>query len=290
MKLLKNSIVILALFSVGLTQTKQVTKATTPTKAIQPKPINITPTPKPTPINKPSTFNLGTFTCMSASVLPVYTQNQQEYVILTRESRGNPQEQGGKLHTYDDFSGACEAEDKYEPLLSAAREFHEEGNLKKTLGWSLNETINFVKNNIKEVIVYTKDIDKNIPGSRQIKNVTYVINFDKYKDKLFNNFYPVIEKEIAYYKKAGKSLRQVTLEKDKIAAVAFNDLKEAISYQKIISGASPVRVQALVRDEKTKKFNKEKIVLRPFLAIKLHSHFLNLSYEQGENSTIKHYH
>lgn len=289
MKFLKNSIIGLTLFSIGLIHTKQTGKKTTTPKAIvQPTPINVIP--KPTPTSNIATFNLDKFTCISASVLPIYTQNQQDYVILTRESRGNPQDQGGKLHTYDDFSGACEKEDNYEPLLSAAREFWEEGNLKKTLGLSLEDTIKFVKNNIEEIIVYTKKIDETIPGSREIKNVTYLVRFDQYANKLFNNFYTVYEKEMAHYKKLGKSLKQVTLEKDKIAAVSLNDLREVINYQKIISAASPVRVPALVRDSKTSAFHREKVVLRPFLSIKLRSYFLNLPYEKGMDSRVKYYH
>ncbi len=298
MKFFKNSIVALTLLSIGLVHTKQVIqKTTTPKEVIQPRPINVVPkpvnvTPKPSvPTNNPATFNLAKFTCISASVLPTYIYNQEKYVILTREARGHSQEKGGKRFTYDDFSGACEAEDKYEPLMSAAREFWEESNLQQALGWSLNDAIKFVQNNTEDVIVYTKSIDKNIPGSREIKNVTYIINFDKYADKLFNNFYPALNKEKARHKKLGtKPDDQVTTEKDKIAAVSLNDLKEAINYQNIISGASPIKVSALVRDEKTKKFNKETIVLRPFLSMKLQSYFLNLPYEKGIDSKVKYYH
>lgn len=285
MKFFKNTLAIVALFTIGhvsartmATTTTQPTVPTAITKAVSTVPqVSITPT-----------LDLTKFTCISASVLPVYTHNKKKYVILTRESRGNPQELGGKLFTYDDFSGACEAEDKYEPLISAAREFWEEGNLKKTLRLSLDVTVEFVKNNTSNIIVYVKDADKNVPNSREIKNITYIINFDKYANKLFSNFYPVLEKEMAHYKKLGKSLKQVTLEKDKIAAVLWDDLKNAIINQKNIN--EPVRVQALVRDNKTDSFSKEQIVLRPFLPIKLRSFFLNQPYEKSENSKIRYYH
>lgn len=294
MKFFKNSIVTLALFSIGLIQTKQVgqktiTPTTSPKKVIQPKPINIAP--KPVPSDSTSTFNLAKFTCISASVLPTYTHNMQRYAILTREARGYSQEQGGKKFTYDDFSGACEKEDQYEPLMSAAREFWEEGNLQQSLGWSLDDTITFVKNNTSQIVVYTKKQDKNIPGSKDIKNVTYIVNFDEHANKLFNNFYPALNKEKAHHKKLGtKPNDQVTTEKDKIAAVLWDDLQSTVSYQKIVSIAQPAKIQALVKDEKTKKFNKETIVLRPFLSMKLQSYFLNLPYEKGTDSKVKYYH
>lgn len=240
-----------------------------------------------------SSFKLSTFSCISGSVLPIYTKDTQKFAILSREARGYAQADGGKKFTYDDFSGQCEAEDNYNPLLSAVREFHEEGNLEQSLGWTLEDAIKFVKENTLQVIVYTKQADPRIPKSREIKNVTYIVNFDKYADKLFNSFYPSLEKERARYKKLGitKSSEQVTTEKDKIAFVPWNDLREAITYQKFISSTEPVKVIASIRDEKKKGFRKEQVTLRDFLSIKLRSLFLNQPYEiSPEDSRVRYYH
>ena len=292
MKFFKNTIAVVTLLSIGLMDAKQAnSKTNAPREAIQPivvKPVP-NPTPTPAPINNVQTFKLDTLNYLSASVLPKYTHNKRDYVILTREARGNPQQQGGKLHTYDDFSGARD-EGENDVLISAAREFHEEGILQGALGWNLDKTIKFVKDNTSYVIAYTKDQDINTPNNRgPISNVTYIVNFDAYATKLFNNFYTARDKERIRYEKLGKKPHyQVTMEKDMIASVLWDDLKNAIISQKNTN--EPVRVQALVKDNKKDSFHKEEIVLRPFLPIKLRSFFLDQPYEKGENSKIRYYH
>jgi hypothetical protein len=293
MKNFKKICAILALFAIGTTTSPKVRVAS---------PGAVASRPAAQPVYKNiatpgraigSSFKLDTFSCISGSVLPVYTKNNEKFAILSREARGYSQAEGGKKFTYDDFSGQCEAEDNYNPLLSAVREFHEEGNLQQSLGWTLEDAIKFVKENTLQIIVYTKQADPRIPKSREIKNVTYIVNFDKYVDKLFNSFYASLEKERARYKKLGitKSSEQVTTEKDKIAFVPWNDLREAITYQKFLSRTEPVKVQASIRDEKKKGFRKEQITLRDFLSIKLRPFFLNQPYETSkEDNKIRYYH
>lgn len=229
------------------------------------------------------TFQLDTYRCRSASVTPVYTHKNKLCVIPTREAEGKDQKKGGKKYTYDDFSGGSE-KGETNPLKTAAREFYEEAMIPKTLGLSLEETERFIKENTHYVIVYTKDKSAHNPKSREVRNVTYIVNFDTYADKLFANFYDARKSEKEYYKKLGTRKRhQHTTEKDRIASIFWDDLKEAsISNQKIIWAA--------VKNPQTNRFEKKQITLRPFFSSKLRPFFLNMPYEQGENDTIRHYH
>jgi len=278
MKFIKSTMTIITLFAIGSIHAKKTSQMQPAT--ISTRPIKIQPTANITPA-----FRLDEFNYLSASVLPRYTHNNQEYVILTREARGYPQKEGGKKYTYDDFSGARD-EGENNVLVSAAREFHEEGILEAALGWSLEDTIRVVKNNLIDIIAYEED--PKTPNSRAIRNVTYIIKFNEYT-KLFNNFYTALNKERARYKKLGtKANDQVTTEKDFIAAVLWNDLKNAIINQK--NPNEFTKVSALVKDSKTGSFQKEQITLRPFLVIKLRSFFLNKPYQTGEFNKIRYYH
>jgi hypothetical protein len=268
----KNTIAIVALLTIGSINTKQIGQKTTPQ-------VITRPVPKPTKniSTAPQTFRLDEFNYLSASVLPMYTHNNKKYVILTREARGYPQKEGGKKYTYDDFSGARdEGEDNV--LVSAAREFHEEGILEAALGWSLEDTIRYVKSNIIDIIAY--EAPQQTPNSKPIRNVTYIVQFNEYK-KLFDTFYAALEREKARHKKLGtKPNDQVTTEKDIIAAVLWDDLKQGTF----------AKVDALIRDSKKNSFHKEQITLRPFLTMKLRSFILNKPYERGEFDKIKYYH
>lgn len=229
------------------------------------------------------TFDLDTYPCKSASVTPVYTHKDKLCVIPTREAEGKDQKKGGKKYTYDDFSGGSEKKDT-NPLASAAREFWEEAMLQETLGWNIEDTENFIKENTLYAIAYTKDPNPHNPKSRDVRNVTYIVNFDKYADKLFANFYDARKSEQARYKKLGTRRRhQHTTEKDKIASILWDDLKEA-------SITNKKTIWAAVKDPQTKRFKKEQVTLRPFFPSKLRPFFLDMPYEQGENDNIRHYH
>jgi hypothetical protein len=239
----------------------------------QQKPENLSQTAQTLP------FNLDTYHYKSASVFPIYRDSDnQQCVILTREGKGKDK------YTFDDFSGGREAIEK-NPTISAAREFHEEAVLQQTLGWNVEDAEAFIdprRNNTLYVIAYSKD-PKNQKG-RGIKNVTYIVNFDKYAaDMLFNNFYQALTTEKERNEKLGICKReQCTLEKDRIASVLYNDLVNAIIDNKN-------HVQANILDPKTNRFYTQEITLRPFLVSKLRPYFLNLPYEQGENEKIRHY-
>jgi hypothetical protein len=225
---------------------------------------------------KTATFNLANYQSKSGSVLPLYTGPRKDtYVILTREAHGKDKRK------YDDFSGGRERKDKH-PQIASAREFNEEAILEHTLGWNLEDTIQFLdpkNSSTLDIIAYSKDKNPRRNNSRDVKNVTYIVNFDTYADRLFNNFYDALAAEKA---KRNRS----TTEKDRIAGVLLEDLKDAIINKQ---ERKPVYVSANVLNPKTRSFQKEKITLRPFLVEKLRPYFLDMQYEPGEDAKIKHY-
>ncbi len=234
---------------------------------------------------EPQQFNLASYANRASSVLPIYTNsNNQQCVILTREARGKDK------HTYDDFSGGREPHETH-PIQSAAREFWEEAILKETLGWNVEDAENFIdpkRNNTTLVIAYSKDKDPHNPESRGASNVTYMVNFDIHAaNMLFNNFYQAIEKEKKRYEALGICRRgRCTLEKDRIAEVTLENLKNAIIHS---TDSKNTHVQAKVLDPKTNTFHEEQITLRPFLVSKLRFYFLDMPYKQGEQEKIRHY-
>lgn len=234
---------------------------------------------------KPQPFKLATYDNKGGSVLPLYTgPNKKTYAILSREARGKDKRK------YDDFSGGRETKDKH-PMLSAAREFHEEAILQRTLGWNLEKTMQFLdpekaKTTIV-VVAYSKNKNPKNSKSKEAKNVTYIVDFNEYATKLFANFYHALAAERKYYRDNHISRRnQPTVEKDRIAGVLLSDLKDVIINSK---GSKSVRVWANVIDPKTNSFYKEQITLRPFLVAKLRLYFLDAPYELGENAKIRHY-
>lgn len=240
-------------------------------------------------------FKLDEYRCYSASVLPIFTENKKLNLLLTREAEGNKHPLG-KWHKYDDCSGSTEQEDIRESkekqqtlaLISAAREFLEEGMLEEIFGWNLEQVIEYIKQHTKYVIIHSKDKNPCDPHSRTIRNVTYVVDFDEHKDQFFNGFYDARKKVLARYKKEGifqKHLR-TNAEKDKPAKVDFDDFKTAILAPK---DSNMVQVNGLVLNPRTNKFQKERITLRPFLGIKLYPWLAGNPYTQGENETIRHY-
>jgi hypothetical protein len=225
-------------------------------------------------------FQLNEFDYRSASVLPTFIdQKNIRYVILSREANGRDK------GMFDDFSGKRD-EGESNPTLSAAREFHEEGILGKTLRWNVTDTLNFIdpdKENTYVVIVYSKDKD-----TRNIRNVTYIVDFGEYQNIFFNNFYNARHEEQIRYRKHGtKRSHRHTIEKDRIAIVNWDNLINTVTKQK--GTANPLYIQAFVMNPETKSFQEQTITLRPFLAVKLRPFLLNLSYEESENKKIRFY-
>ena len=234
----------------------------------------------------PHTFKLDLFDYKSAAVLAFFTKRKEKWAILSREGYGIT-----KKHTYDAFSGGRDA-GEIDVTLSAAREFHEEGILWEAVGLNLEDVEKFINpftsKNTLLVLAYERDKNNNNPKSKDIRNVTYLVNFNKYKTKLFNNFYDARAQEIARYEAAGiPGKDRHTTEKDRIAKVRWTDLRTAIINQE--KSSDPVYVGAYVLDPETRKFNKETVLLRPILVITLRPFLLNCEYEEGNNEKIRYY-
>jgi hypothetical protein len=138
------------------------------------------------------------------------------------------------------------------------------------------------------VIAYSKDKDACDPHSKSIRNVTYIVHFDKYIKKFLEKFYSERKKEVARYdKERVPNHKRVTIEKDILSEVRWADLTSAIINQKDFNEIA--EVEALVMNPRTSRFEKEIIQLRPFFPIKLRSFFLGDPYTQGELPMIRHY-
>ena len=199
---------------------------------------------------------LTDFNFTSASVLPVFTYNNTQYIILARESEGNSR------GMYDDFGGGREKNETH-PLLTAAREFFEEGILHITTGLTLEQVQNYIDinraHNTVYIICYSRHQNK--------KKVTYVVKFDRYKDDLLYNFY--------------HALKQVTescyKEKDRIAIVKWDIIKKAIKHNK---DSKNITVKACVVHPKMGVLTKKYIKLRSSFVKKLRFFFLNKPYKR----------
>lgn len=245
-------------------------------------------------ISKEQTFRLSEFNHLSAAVLPTFTHRNIKWAILSREGYG------ATKHTYDSFSGGKDKGETH-PIQTAAHEFLQEAILELVLNWNLEDTENFINpenKNTWAVIAYEKNPSfakategkykpKN-PKSRAVRNVTYIVNFNRYKTKFFDRFYDAREQELARYKAEKIPGRyRVTTEKDRLAKVRWSSLEKAIVNQKHRN--DPVTVSAYVLNPETKEFNKETITLRPILIMTLRPLFLGCSYEEGENEKIRYY-
>lgn len=253
-------------------------------------------------------LKLTDFKFGAASVLPFYIKDQIKYVILSSEQRGDHK------GTYDDFSGSRDAGENH-PIITAAREFHEEAMLEGTTGLTLEETINYIDieqtNNTEYIIAYTTPTNKG--------RVTYIVDFNDYAEALINNFYSALTKHISdHYDTINQLINEFKLstinvssmhhpetlqllthfteaisnqpfwhytEKESLATVEWETFKEAIINQSI----NNTTVYASVIDPITQKSNTKKITLRPFLVQKLKPFFCNASYEQGDNEKIRFY-
>lgn len=231
-------------------------------------------------------FQLTDFDYKSTAVLTTFTKRKEKWVIVTREGYGI-----SKKHTYDAFSGGKD-EGETDVVLSGAREFHEEAILQEVLGWSLEHTKKFINPFNNEytwlTFAYSKDKDPDNPKSRDVRNVTFCVNFTKYKTKLFNNFYDARAREQARYNELGiPGKHRHTTEKDRIAKIRWQDFKNAIICQEHPDDI--VTVCADVMNPHTRTFNREFITLRPILVMTFRPFFLNCEYERGENEKIRLY-
>lgn len=253
-------------------------------------------------------LKLADFKFGAASVLPFYIKGQIKYVILSSEQKGDHK------GMYDDFSGSRDAGENH-PIITAAREFHEEAMLEEATGLTLEETINYIDieqtNNTEYIIAYTTPTNKG--------RVTYIVDFNDYAEALINNFYSALTKHISDHYNAinqlinefklstidissihhSETLKLITsftkdisnqpfwhyTEKESLAIVEWEAFKEAIINQP----ANNTTLYASVIDPITQKSNTKEITIRPFLVQKLKPFFCNAPYEQGDNEKIRFY-
>jgi 8-oxo-dGTP pyrophosphatase MutT (NUDIX family) len=212
----------------------------------------------------PDIRKLSEFDYSSASVLLTFKQGETKYVILTREMEGI------NKGTYSDFGGKRD-EGENHPIITAAREFFEEGNVDTTIDLNLSETINYLNKNAQKIIAYTTT------SIAEIGSVTYIVNFDKYREQFIKNFYTAFEKAEHWYNR----------EKDMLAIVRWDDFKKAIINQPYKEAI--VTVNASVIDPITEEYTPKEIILRPFLIRRLQLFFQNAPYKQGETGKIRFY-
>ena len=230
-------------------------------------------------------FQLAEYDHKSASVLPTFTRRNIKWAILSREAYGRT-----KKYQYDSFSGGRDKGETH-PVQTAAHEFLQEAILDLVLGWNLEDTENFIdpeKEYNWMTLAYSKNKNPNNPKSRDVRNVLYIVNFNKYKTQFFNKFYDARAQELQRYEAARTPSRyRTTTEKDRLAKVRWKDLEDAILNQK--NKNDPVTVSAYVLDPETNYFDKEIITLRPILVMTLRPFFNCQPYEEGENEKIRHY-
>jgi 8-oxo-dGTP pyrophosphatase MutT (NUDIX family) len=210
--------------------------------------------------------DLSKFNFSSASVLPFFTQKNNKYVILGREAYGI-----SKRKTWDAFGGTRDKGENH-PLITAAREFWEEANIKLTLGLTLKEIQDYIDiaktDNTLFIMAHTNKKKKG--------QVTYITAFDDYKDKFIANFYHARKKTTNKHRR----------EKDRIAIVNWENLKKAMSQQK---DKKSVHVVASVIDPTTGKKIKEEIRLRSTFVKRLKAFMRDESYKKGKDERIRFY-
>jgi 8-oxo-dGTP pyrophosphatase MutT (NUDIX family) len=206
---------------------------------------------------------LSQFDFKAASVLPTYKNPQgHTMVILSREAYGRDR------GTYDAAGGKRDKGEKH-PEITAARECLEELILEKTAGIKLHKVrkhINIDSGNTDYIIAR---ISK--------KSVIYVSDFSAYWNGIRKKFYS-----------ARRNAKQSKYrEKDHVAVVKWDDLKDAIAQstpgQKVCIYAHGIKRNGSY-DAQTKS-----IILRPFLIAQLRPFFQNQSFQQGRNQKIRFY-
>jgi len=206
----------------------------------------------------------------SASVLLIYTDRHgAEKVILADEAHG------WDRGTFADFGGKRDKGETH-PVQTAAHEFYEEAIIPAIFGWSLQDTQNFIDiaqaNNTQQINVYS---------NKKMCHVTYITDFTQYRDTFFKQF-PLARRTVKDHH---------FREKNKLAIVTRQDLKDAVTHQRRswFTKNQPVKLFALVQNPRTGRFNKEMITLRPSLVMSLRPYFFNRPYIQGWSKKIRFY-
>ena len=209
--------------------------------------------------------SLNNFCYKAAAVLPVYTQNNRLYVILSREAHGRDK------GTYDSFGGSRDAHE-HNPTITAARECAEEAISHKTMGLSAQALAHHID-------PYRSSHTMFVFVSKQTQYALFMTRFDRSINRFISNFYKALHTTTAFKYK----------EKDRIAGIPWDALAHAIYNTK---GSTHVTVNATVFDPRGARFNhQERIKLRPILVKMLRPYFENHSFETDAHKpkTIRFY-
>ncbi len=194
----------------------------------------------------------------SASVLLHYTDDNGIKKVILAEEAG-----GSDINTFCDFGGKREKEEM-DPLQTAGHELFEEAILAQTIGWTLEQTRDFLQTDNTDIIsVYSRP---------NWGHVAYITNFTPYRNFLFKNF-----RSARKNAKLGRYR-----EKKRLAIVTWQNLEKAV-----IDGNN--MVEALVQDPNTGKFNKDIIPLRPSFTTGLRPYFLDECPQKGSHEKIQIY-
>jgi hypothetical protein len=205
---------------------------------------------------------LSEYDYKTASVQLCFTDNNNvEWLILFQ----------GTDKMYDDCAGH-KNDDEHHPVITATRALYDQIISPETIGLSrvqLRHFIDIVKSD------NTKDVA--VCAQRRMRNVTYITQFDQYKDLLFKTFPDARE----------HAHKIENREKDRIAIVEKNSLIQLLEKQK--NKGRFVKISALEQDPKTKKFCARTITLRPFYVKKMRDYLLDKPYTPGLNPKVRFY-
>lgn len=213
---------------------------------------------------------LSQYPYRSASVLLWYAdRNNTEKFILADEAGGRDR------GTYCDFGGKREKGENH-PIMTAAHEFYEEAIIPNTLGWTLPQVEQFIDitkaDNTKLINAYSNAITC---------HVTYLVDFTPYKDQLFKKF--------PHARKHAK--KHHFREKNNLAIITKKDLINAIEQRthRFWRRWFSLKVSALVQNQRTHKFEKKMITLRPAFVKSVSPYLLDKPYKQGLSKKIRFY-
>lgn len=205
----------------------------------------------------PQAQTLSTMAYNAAGVLPIYMKNNTLYAVLGREAYGRDK------GTYDAFVGKKEPFE-HNPIITAAREGSEE--------MISHTTMHLTVNQLQDYINPKKQHTTMVLAHQQFKYVLFITRFDKHIHRFFNNFYRALKNANQFKYK----------EKDRIASVAWNDLKIAVMQNKN-------QVCGYVIDPQTNGERRCMITLRPIVGRALRPLFGGEEYENGKNKKVRFY-
>jgi len=171
-----------------------------------------------------SDCNLNSFKHAAASVLPVITINGEEYVMLSRESRGKDRGQ------WDDFGGKANYGET--PIQTAAREGYEELNSEFIFGMNKKQFADYIhqNNNNTEQIVAQEAAGTFWGGCNY---VAYLTRFSEDIVKKYGEKFA----ELTDTHKNKHANKSCFLEKDAIALVKWDYLMKAIAHHEHVVDA-----------------------------------------------------